>query len=372
METLGIDVGFGFTKASNGNNRVLFKSIIGDYADIQFRSELEEPSSTQNLQVTIEDQSYFVGDLAEQQSSFRQFTLDQSKLLTDFVQILALTAAGLCAEDGHAINVVSGLPVGYFKQDAKKFKDILTGSHQITFHQRGGGKNTKNIQINKVKMVPQPLGSLINLLMDENGKIIDRQLAKQKIGIVDIGFRTTDFILCDQLKYIDRGSSTVKNGISNCFSIIADKLRQQSGVNVELYRLYKAVRKGSIKIKGSEYSLVNLRDKVYAHAAGKLANEINRLWADDWDIDSIILTGGGSMELSTHLHPLIEGHVIPVEKGDDTRFNNVLGYIKYGKYEQKKLSVPNPTTEASANEQQEKAENKITRSKGLAWMKKNG
>lgn len=369
MEALGIDVGFGFTKASNGNERILFKSIIGDQADIQFRSDLEEPSSTQNLHVTINDQCYFVGDLAEQQSGFRQFTLDQNKLLTEFVQTLALTAAGLCAGDNYTLNIVSGLPVGYFKQDAQKFKEILTGSHQVIFHQHGGGKSTKNLQINKVKMVPQPLGSLMNLIMDNNGKIIDRNLAKQKVGVVDIGFRTTDLILCDRLKYIDRGSSTVKNGISNCFSVIADKLRQQSGVNVELYRLYKSVRKGSIKIKGSEYSLVNLRDKVFAHSANKLANEINRLWADDWDIDSIVLTGGGSMELSEHLQPLIEGHIIPMEKGPDLRFNNVLGYLKYGKYEQKKYTVQRPANEAS-NEPQNSGESKNVRSKGLAWMKK--
>ena len=328
METLGIDVGFGFTKASNGDERVLFKSILGDYSDIQFSSELEDSSSTQNLHVTIEDKAYFVGDLAEQQSSFRQFTLDQNKLLTDFVQVLALTAAGLCTAETQPLNIVSGLPVAYFKQDAKKFKELLTGSHQIIFHKRGGSKNTRKIQINNVKMVPQPLGSLMNILMDENGKIIDRQLARKKVGIVDIGFRTTDFILCDELKYIDRGSSTVKNGISSCFSIIADKLRQQSGVNVELYRLYKAVRKGNIKIKGSEYSLANLRDKVYAHSATKLANEINRLWADDWDIDSIVLTGGGSMELCSYLQPLIEGHVLPVDTNSDARCNNVLGYLK--------------------------------------------
>ncbi len=36
MRPIGIDVGFGFTKATNGEEYVIFKSIIGEYADIQF------------------------------------------------------------------------------------------------------------------------------------------------------------------------------------------------------------------------------------------------------------------------------------------------------------------------------------------------
>ena len=35
MEILGIDVGFGFTKAYNGKDSVIFKSIIGEAADIE-------------------------------------------------------------------------------------------------------------------------------------------------------------------------------------------------------------------------------------------------------------------------------------------------------------------------------------------------
>ncbi|MCK5837373.1 MAG: hypothetical protein KAH09_08915, partial [Desulfobacula sp.] len=57
MEIVGIDVGFGFTKAYNGKNSVIFKSLIGDATDIQFRSILGDDSSTSNLHITLEDKS---------------------------------------------------------------------------------------------------------------------------------------------------------------------------------------------------------------------------------------------------------------------------------------------------------------------------
>jgi len=257
-------------------------------------------------------------------------------LIADFVRTLSLTVAGMFLRNGTTINVpiniVSGLPIGYFKQNYERFNEILTGHHRVTYYSQDGQETTKEIYINKIRMLPQPLGTVLNLLMNENGKIINKELANQKIGVVDIGFRTTDFTILDHLRYIDRGSRTIDSGISKGFSVIANKLREKCGVSVELYRLYKAAEMGSIKMRGHEFSFTKIRDQVYTQLAGTIANDIDRLWTDDWDIDTIILTGGGCRELAPYLQPLINGNVQPVDASADPRLNNVMGYIKYGKY----------------------------------------
>jgi plasmid segregation protein ParM len=336
MEVLGIDIGFGFTKATNGKETVIFKSIFGEAADIQFWADFGEDTPTDHIHVTIDGKSYFVGDLAEQQSSVLHFTLDQERLITDYVRILSLTVAGMFLKKGTAINVpvnvISGLPIGYFKQHHERFNELLSGHHKITYHSHNGQQVNKEIYINKVRMLPQPMGSILNLLMDERGKIVNKELANQKIGVVDIGFRTTDFGVLDRLRYIDRGSRTIDTGISKGFSFIANKLREKCGVAVELFRLYKAAETGSIKMRGHGFSFSKIRDQVYSQLADTIANEIDRLWADDWDIDTIILSGGGCRELASHLQPLITGNVIPVDPNKDPRLNNVLGYMKYGRY----------------------------------------
>ena len=230
------------------------------------------------------------------------------------------------------INLVSGLPIGFFKQNHERFPELLTGHHRITYHSHDGQETTREIYINKVRMLPQPLGSVLNLLMDDNGKITNRTLANQKVGVVDIGFRTTDFTILDRLRYIDRGSRTMETGISKAFSVIANKLREKCGINVELYRLYNAAEAGSIKMRGHGFNFVKIRDQVYSQLATSIANDIDRLWADDWDIDAIILTGGGCRDLIQYLQPNITGNIIPVDFDVDPRLNNVLGYIKYGQY----------------------------------------
>ncbi|HKK90475.1 MAG TPA: ParM/StbA family protein [Desulfobacteraceae bacterium] len=384
MEIIGIDVGFGFTKAYNGSNSVIFKSITGDAPEIQFNPGIGQDNSVSNLHVTIDDKSYFLGNFAEAQSRTWDFTLEQDKLVSDFVKILAITAAGVCSEGSRPIKVVSGLPVGFYKRDKKRFKQAITGEHEVTFHNQNGKDVTKKININAVQMIPQPIGSIFNHIMDDNGRISNRELSMQKIGVIDIGFRTTDFSVFDHLKYIERSSTTMDTGISKCFSVIANKLREESKVNVELFRMYHFIEQGMVKIRGKEYNIANLKKRVFTHAASAIASDVNRLWQDDWDIDSIFLSGGGSMELAQYLQAEIQGNVIPVSTSSDARLNNVYGYLKFGRYkwghsEPPKPSSPpedasdpgssgNPTEKAQTQSQDDTHTPK--NGKGRSWLKR--
>jgi plasmid segregation protein ParM len=336
MHVLGIDIGFGFTKATNGKETLIFKSLLGDATEIQFWADFGDAAPTDHIHVTIDEKSYFIGDLAEQQSSVLQFTLDQERLLTDYVKFLALTGAGMLLPDEASssvpFNVVSGLPIGYFKENHKRFNDLLVGHHTVTYHSPDGRQTDQKISINEVRMLPQPMGTILNLLMDERGKIIENDLAQKKIGVIDIGFRTTDFAIMDRLRFLNRGSKTIDTGISKGFSVIANKLREKSSVNVELYRLYRAAETGTISMRGHGISISKIRDHVYSQLATYIADEIDRLWANDWDIEVIFLSGGGSRELASFLQPLITGNVIPVNTSQDLRLNNVQGYLKYGRH----------------------------------------
>jgi plasmid segregation protein ParM len=336
MQVLGIDIGFGFTKATNGTDTIIFKSLLGESAEIHYWADFGDNRSADHIHVTIDGKSYFIGDLAEQQSRTPKFTLDQEKLITEYVRVLALTAAGLLTRNGHQVNVplnvVSGLPIGFFKRNHERFQGILSGHHSVTYHSPHGQLTTKELYINKVRMLPQPLGSLLNLLMDAQGKVSNKELATQKIGVVDIGFRTTDFTIMDRMRYIDRGSRTIDSGMSKAFGLIAQKLQEKCGVSVELYRLYQAVEEGAIRMRGKSINFAGIRDQVFEHLAGAIAGEIDRLWSHDWDTDLIVLTGGGSRELARHLKPLIDGNVVPLEPHLDSRLNNVFGYLKYGNF----------------------------------------
>lgn len=352
---MGVDVGFGFTKATNGDEYIIFKSIIGEYTEIQFNLDMEEIEWEKNLQVKINDEMYFLGELAERQSLVRQYTLDQDRMVGEFVKILAITSLAILNSEKEPLSIVTGLPVGFYRRDAKKIEKMLCGVHKIEFLSSSATAREVILTIPKVKVIPQPMGSVFNLLFDDEGNITNRKLINQKIGIVDIGFKTADFVLLDKLRYIERGSSTTENGISKCFGLIASKLRQKTGVSIELFRLYDAIFKGTIKIKGKEYNITNLKNRVYSHFASVIAGDINRIWENDWDIDLIVLTGGGAKELFEFIKPLVDWNIILVESKSDPRLNNVMGYYKYALYDAKR--VKDKRESLDTQQEQNKEEN---------------
>jgi plasmid segregation protein ParM len=134
------------------------------------------------------------------------------------------------------------------------------------------------------------------------------------------------------MRYSERGSRTTDSGIARAFNVIAAKLRESSGVNVELYRLYEAIDRGSIKIRGKAYDLKGMTEQVFGQLATTVANEVDRLWADDWDMDAMVITGGGGAVLAAYLQPLLKGEVLMLDPKIDKRLYNVQGYRKFGQH----------------------------------------
>lgn len=334
VDVNGIDIGFGFTKAVKGRESIIFKSILGEAAEIQYTEALlDEADKDEFLHLEFDGASHFVGELAERQSNVRFFTLDQGQFVSRFARPLALTALGRLASSHVPINLVTGLPIGHYRQNKEEFSKMLTGKHAVTMFSRDGSREEKTVNVNKVMVVPQPFGSLFDTMLTDEGKLKDKRFLQDKIGVIDVGFRTCDYTVSDKMRYSERGSRTTESGIARGFNIIASKLREKSGVNVELYRLYQAVEKGSIKIRGQEFDLKSLTEQVFKQLATTIANEVDRLWADDWDMDAMIITGGGGKVLEPFLKSLLTGEVLSApDQGEDPRFRNVRGYSKYGRY----------------------------------------
>jgi plasmid segregation protein ParM len=332
VNVVGIDIGFGFTKASDGKNTVIFKSIFGEATDIQFREHLlGSASPEEHLHIELEGESFFVGELAERQSHVRSFTLDQNQFITNFAKIMAMTALSRLVSANDTINLVTGLPVSFYRRHREELSGLLLGAHSLVTLDANGARHEIPVTVNQVRVIPQPFGSLFNLMMGDTAELSDKRYVQDKIGVVDVGFRTTDYTVSDKTKYSSRGSGSSESGIARAFAMVAAKLLEQTGVDVELYRMYDAMARGSIKIRGKTIDLRALTEDAFSKLASAIATEIDRLWADDWDIDLVVITGGGGAVLAPYLMPLLSGEVLALDPTADARMNNVRGYWKYGR-----------------------------------------
>ena len=95
------------------------------------------------------------------------------------------------------------------------------------------------------------------------------------MGIIDVGFRTCDCTIADKTRYSERGSQTTDSGIAKAYAAIATKLKELTGVNVELFRLYDAVARGAIKVRGKTIDLKPLVDEAFGKA---VIRALRRRW----------------------------------------------------------------------------------------------
>jgi len=330
MRILATDIGFGYTKASDGRLSQIFKSIVGEANPGQFAESVLPAQAATPRHFIIDGNDVFVGELAESQSRGRSFTLDPAQFIQSYARTLGLAAIAPYAEHGDPIRLVTGLPVSFFRKHKDALTTQLQNRHAITIVQPNGEREEKTLYIEKVRVIPQPFGSLFNLMLNEAGKAVQQRFVTEKIGVIDIGFRTADFAVADKTKYSERGSLSTDSGMSIAFNAIAGALHEKSGTQIELYRLYEAITRGTIKIRGQRYDITGLVQQSFQQLAARIAVEVNRLWADDWDIDCIVLTGGGSATLEPFLKPLLQGDVLAMPVDQDARLNNVAGYLKYG------------------------------------------
>jgi plasmid segregation protein ParM len=331
VKVLGADIGFGYTKATDGKQFQVFKSVVGEANEAQFSEALLPGASPYPRHVQIGNQSFFIGELAEQQSRGRGFTLDQNQFLGQYARTLALSAMAPFVDSGDPVRLVTGLPISFFRKYKEPLTNLLQTRHSIFVVKTGTAeREEKIINIERVRVIPQPFGSMFNLMLSDIGKPASQRFITEKIGIIDVGFRTADYTISEKTRYSERGSQSSDSGIAVAYTAIANALQEKSGVNIELYRLYDGVSKGTIKIKGKRYDLSGIVQQAFQQLATRIAQEVNRLWADDWDIDAIVLTGGGGTALAPYLTPLLEGEVLPMPADQDARLNNVFGYWKYG------------------------------------------
>ncbi|MFW6016892.1 MAG: hypothetical protein ACOCRK_10680, partial [bacterium] len=220
---------------------------------------------------------------------------------------------------GEDINVVTGLPVNEYSDDMKEtLSQHIKGTHVFKLNGKPCLYNIKNC-----KVIPQPFGTIFDQLLDLDGEILKPDYANINVGVIDIGFRTSDFAVANQLEYMDRMSSSSNIALSSAYKLIARELNSEFGITKPLYQLDQVVRERKIIIKGEEIGLSPLIEKSFELTSQNIISEISLLW-NVWELEVILITGGGGIALYDYLSTQLD-NTTPVKSG---QFSNVSGYLK--------------------------------------------
>ncbi len=328
---VGVDIGYGYTKAVSGGCQVTFPSVIGKAERIRYEADLPSAGGAQHgIALITEEGDRFVGDLALLQSRVQWALLDRSRVEDASSRLLFLAAlselvGGEDASDqDQTFYVVTGLPVQWYA-DRDKVVGQLKGRHVV--RRVNGRQAVQRFAVSDVLVVPQPFGSLFSAILDPDGQIVDETLARGRLGIIDIGTYTTDYVLVDALRYIEKGSGSLPTAMARAYQLIGRSILDTLGLDLSLHQVDRAVRQGYVTIFGEERDVTWLARPALDAVAEEILAQAATLWGDGRDLKAVLVTGGGALSLGERVRQRYPHARIL----DGAALANVRGFERYGR-----------------------------------------
>lgn len=174
---IAVDAGHGWVKAlADNGKRVLFPSLICPPPPA---ADLGEYGPSQP--VRINGEAYLVGEVARNHAT-PLWTRDKAQD-PDTLRLIVVAAAELGAVG--PVTLATGLPLSWFGAQRKAFRDALMASDARV---QLPGRADQRIWIEQVKVLPQGVAAA-------SGVIVDPALDPGEYLVVDIGYRTSDFVI---------------------------------------------------------------------------------------------------------------------------------------------------------------------------------
>jgi plasmid segregation protein ParM len=287
MQAIGIDIGYGYTKINTGARVESYPSIVGNCEEnrisIGFERHLPE-------MIEIDGEKFLVGESAKRYSSRNYQVRDRNWINTKPYRVLAKHSLARSGVKGEAV-ITTGLPVAYHQADKERLARII----QDLARESG--------IVASVHVLPQPAGSFFSLLFDEKGEILDSRLASQRVGVLDVGFYTTDLITVDGLQTVDKQVATIESGVSTALEAIRRDITDAYNLNdLYLYRVEEAVRRRKISVFGEDQDISKIVGNRLRELEAEIEAQAQTIWGNGADLDRVILAGGGAEMLSPYLN----------------------------------------------------------------------
>ncbi|BCJ86283.1 ParM/StbA family protein [Effusibacillus dendaii] len=289
---------------------------VGDVNYNEFESSLY----ARELYVWGNEVNKVKGKYLSTYTSEDRYTQKYYKLLSQF----GLASLIREKEGTFEVLVVTGCPSwekGTKREE--KLAQVFKGQHTIQMNGR-----EKIINVKECKVLPQPIGSILDLYMDEEGNVDRDEIGTSYIGIIDIGYGTTDCDGIDSLKAIPDDRITIPVGVYDIYQRLSDYI---NSVNPDAYAtprrvemqfesdVYYSSKRLSIPIK-------EVKERIVRETAEYIINELQTRWRNRSKFDMIILTGGGAKLI----RPWVQKFISDIHLIEDYQISNVRGFYKFG------------------------------------------
>jgi len=266
---------------------------------------------------------YRVGHLATKNTNATELDPGSSKSEEDQTLVMLFTTLALDAvreenkryftRAGNVIDASYTLGTGLPLREAKEGKDagyrskLLGGVHQVEFLITPQYQGLKiNLKFDEVKVYPEGFAAYINLVMDNNLNIINKDLIDKRIIIQDIGGLSTDIAVIKNRNVDDDKAQGFNLGVSESLEMIREEVRKKHGVELDSRRdvveiLTKKHDRNHIMVKGSRTSVHDITDRILLELAKKQYRLLRNTWQKNSQTEICYFVGGGANVLKDYL-----------------------------------------------------------------------
>ncbi|WNB92154.1 ParM/StbA family protein [Bacillus sp. NEB1478] len=269
---------------------------------------------------------YRVGELATKSDNSTELDPGSSKSEEDQTLIMLFTALALDAvkEENADIfpkknNVIdssyvlgTGLPLREVKEgkDAGYRSKLLGSVHQVEFLVTPKYQGIKvNLKFEEVKVYPEGFAAFINLVMDNDLKITNKDLIDKQVLIQDIGGLSTDIAVIRNRNVDDDKAQGFNLGVSEALEQIREEIRSKHGVELDsrldvVDIVTKKTNRNHIMVRGSRTSVHDITDRILVDLAKKQYRLLRNVWAKNSQTEICYFVGGGSALLKDYIKTL--------------------------------------------------------------------
>lgn len=326
MNTIGIDIGYSAVKLVTAHKRVQIPSVVGTPEQSTFKL-----GNTQVFTITLGDRTYNIGEQAIEQSRFtvRQESRDWYKS-TEYLALLHAALSSVWTEGHHDVIAVTGLPVSFYESDRAEVKALFERVHPI----KRDDRSVMPVHIRQCFVIPQVMGTLLNEALSQDGLIQNKMTAEGRIGVIDIGGNTTNFLHAHKMGDVKRETTSINLGGWNAMRAVRPIIDDQCpDVDYGDHEISQIIADKSVKYKGKLLDLSSEINTVLDPMAEQLIAKARELWPGDGArLDQILLSGGGSLLLGDRIIEQLDHAEVRVV--EDSVFSNANGYYKLAMFRQ--------------------------------------
>lgn len=321
---VGLDDGYAFTKVALPDGRLIAipsRARMGQ-AGVTWINGAEQ----RIFEYETEDAVYSVGAVDGAPTHFDGYPWSG---LNRVIMQHALQQAGL---SGKTVHAVSGLPVSTYYRAGGDLRQETIAKKRDSLKQAARPRSSAlpaGIAFHEV--IPEALAAWYDHVIVETGDGVT--LASERvavpIAIVDIGGRTTDYVVVKDQGILHASSGSLQCGMLNVKQRVADGIQERFDLeSLSEQRAAEAVETASVRLQGRLYDVEDLVEAAKREVVERIHVETRRQLGLGVELDRVLFVGGGTVALADHIADWFPHQAI----AEHPAFANARGMLKYLRY----------------------------------------